>query len=444
MHSSYQHHETHYGDMSLSVHERISDLHRRARGLAPAVEESALDSGFTDERPAGPRQCRAWDMVAEAHGWNAISDSPELLARAEHLERDGIAYRIDYAGGMDPGISPWEIVTGTPQPEVAEGDTVIFDSVRATVVGVYPAGPGNPYAKVRLQYEATGSRETVAADAVRRAEPQDEIWTRIQVLAAKRDEGRDWTPQLEDEYYRLLGQRYDPDGSHNLREPQPRPASTTPRDLDQAQHEASQAYLAGSIGVDEWRSAIAAIEEERNAQAERLAAETDALITGLAEKYPIDGVPACGAPVDGGRCGRHPHHDGHPHIKEPGTEEPKRYGAGRGFTIEQARAAFRQVGDELQANAGRIAEIMDAAGEPEPQHLETTITRQALRSLPGQPRRAPWIYSYTSPVRQEFKRGDGSPYVIEQGQTVEYGTSLSVLKSWLRRKFSGVKITVQF
>jgi hypothetical protein len=39
------------------------------------------------------------------------------------------------------------------------------------------------------------------------------------------------------------------------------------------------------------------------------------------EPFTVDGRPACGAPVDGGRCGRGPGHDGHPHIKEPGTED---------------------------------------------------------------------------------------------------------------------------
>jgi hypothetical protein len=44
------------------------------------------------------------------------------------------------------------------------------------------------------------------------------------------------------------------------------------------------------------------------------------------EFYTINGAPACGAPVDGGRCGRHPGHGPeHPHIMEPGTDEPERH-----------------------------------------------------------------------------------------------------------------------
>ncbi len=38
------------------------------------------------------------------------------------------------------------------------------------------------------------------------------------------------------------------------------------------------------------------------------------------EPYTINGAPACGAPVDGGRCGRHPPTTTAPHIKEPGTK----------------------------------------------------------------------------------------------------------------------------
>jgi len=103
--SNYQQAETHYGDTALSVHDRISDLNNRAYRLAPAVAESAMDSGCTDGpgtyrkeyQALGPRQRKAWDMIAEAYGWNAISDNPGRLAEAEQCERDGIAYKIEYA-----------------------------------------------------------------------------------------------------------------------------------------------------------------------------------------------------------------------------------------------------------------------------------------------------------------------------------------------------------
>ncbi len=56
MHSSYQLHETHYADLSLTVHNRINDLNRRAQGLATAVADSAMDSGCTDQSAATYRK----------------------------------------------------------------------------------------------------------------------------------------------------------------------------------------------------------------------------------------------------------------------------------------------------------------------------------------------------------------------------------------------------
>ncbi len=108
-------------------------------------------------------------------------------------------------------------------------------------------------------------------------------------------------------------------------------------------------------------------------------------VTGVAEPCTIDGQPACGAPVDGGRCDRAPGHEGHPHIKEPRTEAP----------------------------------------------LETAIYRAVLNTRRGQT----WTYSYTSPVHQDLTRGDGTPYVIEPGQLVAYGTRLGDLRSMLRCRY---------
>src|SRR5260221_13212231 len=120
MDSSYQIRETHYGDISLSVHDRINQLNRQAEGLAPRVADSALDSGCTDQTKRthgemGPRQQKAWDLIAEAYSWNAISDSPELLAQAEQHDRDGVSYTIDYVGGSDPQPNPFAI-TATEGP----------------------------------------------------------------------------------------------------------------------------------------------------------------------------------------------------------------------------------------------------------------------------------------------------------------------------------------
>ncbi len=98
MDSSYQIRETHYGDLSLTVHDRINDLHDRADGLARAVADSAMDSGCTDKTRRehsgmGPRQQKAWDMIAEAHSWCPVPVDPRcgLPCGLLCLESDGRA-----------------------------------------------------------------------------------------------------------------------------------------------------------------------------------------------------------------------------------------------------------------------------------------------------------------------------------------------------------------
>jgi len=104
--------KTNYGDMTKTVRERIEDLNRRAYALASRIAGSAMDSGCTDIRPTGPRQSKAWDMIAEAYGWNAISDNAEALKAAEELERDGTSYRIEY------GSAGFQVVlVEEPKPE---------------------------------------------------------------------------------------------------------------------------------------------------------------------------------------------------------------------------------------------------------------------------------------------------------------------------------------
>lgn len=100
MHSHYAQEATSYANMQLSVHERIDDLHKRAYGLAPAVADSGCSDKAGTYRAAhkalGPRQRMAWNMIAEAHGWNAISDSPAMLAEAERREAAGEPYFVGY------------------------------------------------------------------------------------------------------------------------------------------------------------------------------------------------------------------------------------------------------------------------------------------------------------------------------------------------------------
>lgn len=56
------------------------------------------------------------------------------------------------------------------------------------------------------------------------------------------------------------------------------------------------------------------------------------------------------------------------------------------------------------------------------------ITRDHLRSLPGQPRRAPWVYNYTVPGQRP----------------VCYGTSLVSLRDMLKRRYPGVAIVEEW
>lgn len=108
MFSSYQREATFHADMTLGIHERIDDLHSRARRLAPRVEDSAADSGCTDTRPDDdhPRSQKAWDMVAEALGWNAVSDQPDmlLLAEAFHLNRTPFYVGFEPKRGYRPAL----------------------------------------------------------------------------------------------------------------------------------------------------------------------------------------------------------------------------------------------------------------------------------------------------------------------------------------------------
>jgi hypothetical protein len=105
------------------------------------------------------------------------------------------------------------------------------------------------------------------------------------------------------------------------------------------------------------------------------------------------------------------------------------------------------------ALAGYVAVLFDGADypipvaatsllvavQPEPTAasvpVDITITREPLASATPGGRSASCVYSYISPVRQELPRGKGDPYVIEVGQSIEYGTNLTALRDMLRRKF---------
>src|SRR5260221_2565198 len=155
MDSSYQVRETHCAEMSLSVHDRISGLHRRADRLALRVAEEALDSGCTiltvrEHGQLGPRQRKAWDMVAEAHGWNAISDDPALVAEAEQYERDGTGYKVGY--GPD-GFGIMAItVTEPARPKTVKLEILDQEGNVGMSTGERPASEARSLAALRMRW----------------------------------------------------------------------------------------------------------------------------------------------------------------------------------------------------------------------------------------------------------------------------------------------------
>lgn len=56
------------------IHETISSLNRQAAALAPKVAEETLNSCATNEVPTGPRQRRAFLLVALGYVLNSLSD----------------------------------------------------------------------------------------------------------------------------------------------------------------------------------------------------------------------------------------------------------------------------------------------------------------------------------------------------------------------------------
>jgi len=245
--------------MTKTVRERIEDLNRRAYALASRIAGSAMDSGCTDIRPTGPRQSKAWDMIAEAYGWNAISDNAEALKAAEELERDGTSYRIEY------GSAGFQVVlVEEPKPE-------------ETIVKRQPEAP------------ADDRCSTCHRDAHRPG------------MGGYGVHGHPYTPPKAAP--RAAGPEHQLGG-----------AVTTPAGL-------------GTVTGFDGSSVLVTVDGfEYSVSADKVHATTKA------------------------------------------DPEPRRYGAGEGFTIEQARDAMGKVGAELQANAGYLAEVLDAAEASQPEH----------------------------------------------------------------------------
>lgn len=106
MYSSYQHHPTSYGNLSLrSAHEINSDLHRQAEAIAPRFADETADAGCTNARPGAdsPRRQKAWDLIAEALAWNLIADDSEAVIAAKLAELAGKPYQVGFAWNVTPG-----------------------------------------------------------------------------------------------------------------------------------------------------------------------------------------------------------------------------------------------------------------------------------------------------------------------------------------------------
>jgi hypothetical protein len=101
-----------------------------------------------------------------------------------------------------------------------------------------------------------------------------------------------------------------------------------------------------------------------------------------AEPYTIDGLPACGADVDGGRCGRAPGREGHPHIPEPQPEPTSPW-----TRVEDEHPRWELPGDRhpsgALASAGYLVtdEVIRTYGR---KHVEGYL----LRDLPSLPEEA--------------------------------------------------------
>lgn len=248
-----------------------------------------------------------------------------------------------------------ELVEPEPEAPVLPkvGDPVTLQNFTAEVIAVYPADELRPFAQVQLRYLATGNRETVAADAVRPAPKVDE-WARIQRLAAVKDE-RGLTPEEETEHYRLLGGRYDRDGSHNLRETKPRPGADPTAEPEHELYAEMEAAYDNAEGLEHipaaalkpgilamyggtaedpgvWDLMIVHFPSVRQAA---MWVDESGLDARTVQFREMDGWGPCTVQVTG--------------------FQPKRYGAGKGFTMELLHRALQQVGDELQADADQGA-----------------------------------------------------------------------------------------
>jgi hypothetical protein len=172
-------------------------------------------SVFVNNRYAGQVTKSGYKWTAER--WDTSAGGPAAPAR--YCEGGcGCRYGTEDADARECGCDG-PCTEGAPEWYRAGGATG-----RGTLV---PVGTG-PF---RTRFDAVN-----AIIEARQAEADKQpSWARIQYLKSLRDDNPaapfDGFPtlELETEYYRLLGERYDPDGSHNLRDPAPAETPDTSR-----------------------------------------------------------------------------------------------------------------------------------------------------------------------------------------------------------------------
>jgi hypothetical protein len=89
-----------------ACHDTVNALHRQAEGLAPRFADDTADSGCTnyqDLKGAGPRQLKAYALIAQAHAWNEIAGILEEARDARNAPRtDDRGVRYVEAGVAAP------------------------------------------------------------------------------------------------------------------------------------------------------------------------------------------------------------------------------------------------------------------------------------------------------------------------------------------------------
>jgi hypothetical protein len=100
-----------------ACHEQVDALHRQAQGLAPRFADDTADSGCTnygDLKGAGPRQLKAYALIAQAHAWNEIAGILEQARDARNAPRtDDRGVRYVEAGAPAPRSFADPVTCGT-------------------------------------------------------------------------------------------------------------------------------------------------------------------------------------------------------------------------------------------------------------------------------------------------------------------------------------------